>query len=271
MLSISNDRPAMVSMKWLSDPPNPNNNRLPPSDIMRRIARIALRIMNMEQALDVNQCLDILSDLDDSDSRSEIYLQRRDKCLNLQQHFQHLTIRFHLSFVASMICRPVLAGSAQIRGEQNFATLRDRAKHSLMSTCRIFLEFQALSLIPMRTWSITHCVLCCTILLCVWEETRDNLESRTLQQRVVEAFSRVVKLDEEAGDVVQGQSPCKSSWLSTGHVLALVALQKSLRSSTLVPPKQSNARDSPPGQDSAASVVAHPDVDFNFTTMLGDG
>lgn len=278
LLSITLGRSAMVSGKWLSDPSVSNSTLLLPGDVMRNISRIALKIIDSDQKLNPDDCIKFLSDLDEADSHSELHLQRRDKCVNLQHHFDHLTIRLHLSFVASIICRPALTDSSRLRDDLQFTILRNRAKQSLMETSRIFLDFHALSLIPMRTWSITHSVLCSTILLCAWGETRDNPEVRTLQQRVVEAFSRAAKRGDEAGDEQEQRDPCKNTWLTTSHILALVALQKTLHGSTLAPPpgpaaEQPQPRSSSQQQQNPDAVYPEADLtdfDFNFTTMLDE-
>lgn len=267
----------MVSGKWLSDPPVSNSIPLLPEDVMRNISRIALKIMKSDQQLNSDECIKLLSDLDESDSRSQVYLQRRDKCINLQQHFDHLTIRLHLSFVASIICRPALTESSRLCEDSQFTILRNRAKQSLTETSRIFLDFHALSLIPMRTWSITHSVLCSTLLLCAWGETRDNPEVRTLQQRVVEAFSRAAKRGDETGDEQEQRDPCKNTWLTTSHILALVALQKTLHGSTFAPPPSGPAAEEPQSssQQHQCLDMVYPkadltEFDFNFTTMLDE-
>lgn len=67
---------------------------------------------------------------------------------------------------------------------------------------------------------MVHTVLSSTLLLCIWEETRNDPECRDVQQRVIDVFassdSRTV---DEAGAENDGQ------WLSARHIRALVTLR----------------------------------------------
>lgn len=248
LLSIAHGRPPMVSKQCLIDPSTLRSFSpdLSIDDIMSCISRIALDIMNSEVQPDSDQCLPMLSELDNFSARAAPHLRSRDNCATLRQHIEHLTVRLHISGFASIICRPALTTSAT-QGERSFSrSLRVRMKDSLMDTSRSFLEFQALSGIPMRTWAVIQCVLSSTILLCVWEETRHDPESHALQQQVVGAFSRAAQVDDEAGLETNHSSPCSNQWLSPSHLLALTALQSALQrvppvnrnSSPLMPPAQ---------------------------------
>ncbi|KAI2736008.1 hypothetical protein DTO013E5_9163 [Penicillium roqueforti] len=103
--------------------------------------------------------------------------------------------------------------------------LRARAKASLINASKSFLNFQALSIVPLRSWSMVHTVLSSTLLLCIWEETRNDYECRSLQQRVIDVFSSSdSRNSEESGSLIDGDD----QWLSARHIRALVTLRNVL-------------------------------------------
>ena len=71
---------------------------------------------------------------------------------------------------------------------------------------------------------MVHTVLSSTLLLCTWQETREDAECRDLQQRVIEVFSG-------AGSGVETGSEY-SQWLSARHIRALITLRQTLRKRT---------------------------------------
>jgi hypothetical protein len=103
--------------------------------------------------------------------------------------------------------------------------LRSRAKGSLIDASKAFLEFQALSVVPLRSWSMVHTVLSSTLLLCIWEETRNDPECRSLQQRVIDVFS---SSDSKVSEDGTSSSDSDSQWLSARHIRALVMLRGAL-------------------------------------------
>ncbi|CAI7572949.1 unnamed protein product [Penicillium manginii] len=101
--------------------------------------------------------------------------------------------------------------------------LRSRAKGSLIDASRAFLDFQALSVVPLRSWSMVHTVLSSTLLLCMWEETRNDPECRDLQQKVIDVFSSSDSRPDDGGVAEPDQQ-----WLSARHIRALVTLRSAL-------------------------------------------
>ncbi|UKZ72231.1 uncharacterized protein TrAtP1_013172 [Trichoderma atroviride] len=195
------------------------------SDMMCGIVSVAMGLLNLEQP-SCEASLKLLTELDGYQSRALPYLEDRNSCKNIQQRYENLTIQIQLSFAASVISRPALTRTVATTNEEinNLQILKRRAKESLMSTAKSFIEFQSLSIIPIRTWSLIHAVLSATIMLCLWEETRNDAESRDVLQRVMEIFSRAAQADDETG-MMSDNNP----WLSMSHTRALVALQTALQ------------------------------------------
>lgn len=193
---------------------------------MHLICRLGLDIMRAETIglSEVEQAIGYLQRLDTISQRRQPYLQSRENCTSLQQNLQHLALRMHNSFCVSVICRPAMKKSPQFLNPQ-FELLRSRAKASLIDASKAFLEFQALSVVPLRSWSMVHTVLSSTLLLCIWEESRNDPECRNLQQRVIDVFS---SSDSRISDDGISLSENDSQWLSARHIRALVTLRSAL-------------------------------------------
>ncbi|KAK1242934.1 hypothetical protein MKX08_005746 [Trichoderma sp. CBMAI-0020] len=259
------------------------------SDMMCGIVSVCISLLNLEQP-SCEASLKLLDELDGYQSRALPYLEDRNSCKNIQQRYENLTIQIQLSFAASVISRPALTRTVATTNEEinNLQILKRRAKESLMSTAKSFIEFQSLSIIPIRTWSLIHAVLSATIMLCLWEETRNDAESRDVLQRVMEIFSRAAQADDETG-MMSDNNP----WLSMSHTRALVALQSALQkapaltspaATTSTPsslPEQTLAENMPqqnyalPRMQDTGPPSLDPTADgpmsYNFTSMLIDG
>lgn len=155
--------------------------------------------------------------------RSQHHLRNRESCITFQQNLEHLALRMHTSFCVSVLCRPAMKQSQPQPLDPQADILRTRAKAGLIDASTAFLDFQALSVVPLRSWSMVHTVLSSTLLLCIWEETRHDPECRSLQQRVIDVFS---SSDSRTTEGTPSESD--GQWLSARHIRALVTLRSAL-------------------------------------------
>ncbi|KAJ5432378.1 Transcription factorfungi [Penicillium daleae] len=228
LLCLCYDRPPIVTVTgWPLDKPVFEHQDLSYEAVMHLICRLGLDIMRAETiGLDeVEQAIGYLQRLDSISQRGQSYLQSKENCTSLQQILQHLALRMHTSFCVSVICRPAMKKTPPRLVHPQSELLRSRAKGSLIDASKAFLEFQALSVVPLRSWSMVHTVLSSTLLLCIWEETRNDPECRSLQQRVIDVFS---SSDSRVSDDGTAVSDSESQWLSARHIRALVTLRSAL-------------------------------------------
>jgi len=190
---------------------------------MHFICRVGLDILGPEGLgiTAVDRAIEYLRHFDSVHQKSQPHLYSRENCTTLKQHLEHLALKMHTSFCVSVACRPAMK-QAQVQPPHS-DILRSRAKGSLIDASRAFLDFQALSVVPLRSWSMVHTVLSSTLLLCMWEETRNDPECRDLQQRVIDVFS---SSDSRSDDGTTSEPD--SQWLSARHIRALVTLRGAL-------------------------------------------
>ena len=225
LLCMCYDRPPIVTVTgWTMDSDLLRRTDLSYQEVMHSLCRLILDIIRPDSFLsELDRAVEALNKLDTLYQRGKPHLQVRSSCTTLQQHLEHLALKMHSSFCVSVVCRPAMKQSQSQPHLLQPEVLRNRAKGSLIDASRAFLDFQALSVVPMRSWSMVHTVLSSTLLLCIWEETRNDPQCRDLQQRVIDVFSSSdSRTAEEGGVDNDGQ------WLSTRHIRALVTLRSAL-------------------------------------------
>lgn len=225
LLSLCYDRPPIVSTRGWIPEAKFLQTELSYLNLMRYLCWIALKIIQMDGSpeSEPTQNLALLAELDNTYNRAQLHLLRREDCKNLQQHLEHLALRMHVSFCVSALCRPAIRSSPQNIQDTRYVSLRSRARVSLIDASKTFLEFQALSIVPSRTWSMVHTVLSSMLLLSTWQETKEDPECRDLQQKVIEVFSSGNPSGKDTG------SSEYSQWLSARHIKALITLRQALK------------------------------------------
>jgi hypothetical protein len=258
LLSLCYDRPPIASTRgWTLG--SHSLSELSYTNLMHYLCWTALGIIGMQEsaAAEPNHNLTLLAELDSTYARAQPHLLRREDCRNLQQHLEHLALRMHVSFCVSALCRPAIKTSPQFCEDSRYATLRTRARESLIIASKAFLDFQALSIVPLRTWSMVHTVLSSTLLLCTWQETRDDPECRDLQRRVIGVFSDANGRDTGTSEY--------SQWLSARHIRALITLRQTLKQRSSVGALNQGHGQRPAGDFSGPSAA-----DMPPEMMLGD-
>lgn len=230
LLSLCFDRPPIVSTKgWQLDFMSSTEPILSYRDVMYYLCwhLLNLNAEELEQN-NLDRSIQALAALDNVLGKVQPYLNSRDNCTSLQQFLENLALRIHVSFYVSVLCRPAIKTPLTEPDDPRIFLLSARAKESLINATRAFLDFQNLSTVPMRTWSMVHTVLSSTLLLCLWQETRNDAECLDLQQRVIEAFSKVDTSGKDAD-----RTSDNGQWLSPRHIRALVALRNAVHNTPL--------------------------------------
>lgn len=251
LLSLCQGRPTIIRSHWMS-PIAQGTGLLTYIDIMHHLQRIAVDVMGKEDMPDISAATHLIQDIDDYYRRGEPHLLSRDMCRNLHQHLEHLICKIHVSFNISVICRPAVRPSIAQRDDPLLQTLRSRIKESLMDTLKAFLDLTALSVMSLRIWTTVHNVLSCSLLLSIWDETRDDPGCQELQRRVIEVFlsaggsSKTTATNPALQDSVQ--------WLSERHARAFVAVQNALRRSSQLQHAEGSAEVGTPAVFDCGSV-----------------
>lgn len=224
LLSLCYDRPPIVSVKgWSLENTVYTKQGLSFIDVMHCLCRLGINVTTADRdAQETAFYVDMLNHVDEVYQRALPHLTSRANCKSMHEHLEHLALKMHLSLLIGVLTRPALK-QPQTQ-DSSYGILRERAKTSMIDASRAFLDFQALSVIPLRTWSMVHTALTSTLLLSTWEETRNDPESRDLQQRVIELFSAVSSVG-QPGDSAPEYGP----WLSKRHIRALITLRNTVR------------------------------------------
>lgn len=260
LLSFCYDRPPVVSLRGLSvDNDISSGCNLTYIDVMHCLCRLGLEITTADRdTQEITLSLNMLNALDNIYQQGQPHLRFRESCKSMQDNLENLALKMHVSLAASVLSRPAMKQALAL--DPSYSILRERAKTSLLDASTAFLEFQALSVIPLRTWSMVHTVLSSTLLLCLWEETRNDKESRDLQQRVIEVFS-AGSVGNSASASVNGQ------WLSARHIRALVTLRNAVGTALDREPGRRNFGENPTMPDMFSPLPTFEYVPIGIATV----
>lgn len=212
------DAPAQVDLDC-------EDSELTYTGFMHAICRIAITVLN--NSSDVANVTIMLEQLDMLHQKTRPYLQDHDQCRSSREYLQHLALKMHKCFLVTFLCRPEIRianrslDHSPVALSQNQLRLRQRAEDNLIEATKTFLEFRAVSTVPLRSWSMVHTVLSSVLLLCIWEDTRVKPECQVLREKVIEAFS----CPEITDTGVLASADTHPQWLSPRHIQALVALK----------------------------------------------
>ncbi|KAJ5086253.1 hypothetical protein NUU61_007560 [Penicillium alfredii] len=191
-LCLCYDRPPIVSVAgWTLDESFYQRQDLSYAEIMHFICRLGLDIMQPEHpgVTEADRALEALHKLDAVYQRGKAFLHAREA--SLPPGYERVQ-------------RATSIGVGIYWGRRTFTG------RSLIDASRAFLDFQALSIIPLRSWSMVHTALSSTLLLCIWEETRNDPDCRRLQQQVIDVF---FSSNARASDEGDSNSDSDNQWL----------------------------------------------------------
>jgi uncharacterized protein YjiS (DUF1127 family) len=180
-----------------------------------------------ESKPDMERSVRLLQTIDDCSSHAQPYLQNRDSCCNLQELLEHLALEINISFAICFLCRPAIKKSTPMSHSDVHQFLVTRAKKGLQNILKAFLDFQALSIVPQRNWSMIHSALTSILLLSIWEETRNDSKFRDLQGSVLKVLLETSQRDADLDANLEHHCH-RTHWLSSRHVRALMNLLETL-------------------------------------------
>lgn len=230
-LSVCHGRPPSVSKVQLQslNLSSATSSGLSYMRVMLSVAYFCFEAAESKPNMEISARL--VQAIDNSYSQAQPHLRDREACCNLQELLEHFALQINVSFAICFLCRPAVRKFTQGSRSEDQQFLTDRAKQSLLATLKAFLAFHTLSIVPMRNWSMIHSALSSMLLLCLWEETRNDPEARGLQERMVNVLASSGQHSTEDLDA-NNEQHSRTHWLSTRHVRTLAALLEVIRSTS---------------------------------------
>ncbi|KAF2029863.1 hypothetical protein EK21DRAFT_89462 [Setomelanomma holmii] len=216
ILSLSFDRPtslpALPVLCFLSSAPA-QVLRYP--QLMWGISQLcAGSLMHRPREADLAKAHQRLQEVDDLAAQATDHLRNKNPCRSMHGRLEYFTVNLHVTFMVSVICRPVFFNSNQHHDQQSM-NLKIRGRTALTDTVRHFLSLHRLTTYAIRTWTTYHEALSSSLLLELMHEADINTEVREMQSEFLEAF--IVTLDVDSED---------NSSLSAPHTRAIDALRR---------------------------------------------
>ena len=188
-------------------------------------------------SITVELALAAIRHIDEIQERASIHT--RSDCRSLRDRIEYHSLRLHTCFAIVYICQGMVRRQSSLINEEQRCEWWQKLKGGLLETIQAFLDLQILSILPLRTWSMTHIALSCTLLLGLMPGTRP--ERRVLD--TIKIFTSVLSSSADMDATEEDGFPC----LTKRHALALAFLHKlcdkHLRPET--PPRRENPTAAP--------------------------
>ena len=128
-------------------------------------------VLAMQQARDIDA---IITD-------AAPHLRSPDSCSSLQQRLEFFALQMHSSFLLAEMCRPFLGDEPNPDGDRH--NLGQRCLQSMTSTLQAYLDMARLSILPLRSWSLTHEALSCACVLSLLKSSQDDESTQSLLEK----------------------------------------------------------------------------------------
>ncbi|UKZ54403.1 hypothetical protein TrVGV298_008211 [Trichoderma virens] len=186
-------------------------------------------------------------------------------CFEVTESTPDMERSINTSFAICFLCRPAIKKPTSTFDSEAHQFLIVRAKKGLQNILKAFLDFQALSIVPLRNWSMIHSALTSTLLLSIWEETRGDSRARDLREGVLNVLLETSQRDTDLNANIE-QHCHRTHWLSTRHVRTLKNLLETICN---IPLRSSTRLRKIPGKvtDTANSAL---DEDYQFPWISTD-
>ena len=125
-------------------------------------------------------------------------LQRKTECRSIQDRVEFYALRIHQNLMVGSLIRHMLQGLDKEEWRKRRLELLTRFRISCATVLEAFLDMQALSIMPLRSWTFLHGALSSALFLGLISERDGNGVGR-LPGRLLEILSR---LEEEAVEEV---------------------------------------------------------------------
>lgn len=147
------------------------------------------------------------------------HLRSRDDCHSIREMQEHYSLELHKNFTISIFCRPVLSSHAcHDLNPSQMSTVLDRLQRALKCSVRAFIRLRSVTSHATRSWAFVHNGLTSALLLGFMKETRNEEESKQIQDELIKSLTKSNELDLESDDEFEDQ-------LSHAHRKSLKALQ----------------------------------------------
>ena len=183
------------------------------------------------------------------------HLWSEKNCSSLQQRLEFHALRMHSSFLLAETCRPFLRYDILRQQEQApDQTLHDRGVRSMREVVQTYIDTSKISILPLRSWSLTHEALSCACVLAMFSATHVTSDTPLLLRAVYKLLQS--ELDSE------GDSPNHQSWALSRGLQLLKFLQERGSSygdeSSRISSDQSLSQDTPDQLSSNALPLTFP-------------
>ncbi|KUI65943.1 hypothetical protein VM1G_02148 [Cytospora mali] len=236
LLSLAfNRQPASHELDSVHDlpilnPPTPNRDAgLNYGQAMNWLCHFTLRhwVYSSFQpgSLTIERFTNFFDDMDTLESALQDHLRGQEACHSIQAIQEFYSLELHRNFTTSTFCRPILTKNGhQSLSYAQVELILERLQRALKRSVRAFIRLRSVSSHATRSWAFVHNGLTSALLLSFMKETRNEDDSRQIQDELIKSLS-------EGGDILASESASGATFASqmtNAHRKSLKAL-KSLK------------------------------------------
>ncbi|EPE08726.1 hemerythrin hhe cation binding domain-containing protein [Ophiostoma piceae UAMH 11346] len=226
LLSLAFNRPPESrEMDSEEDLPPLSNTGLSYGQAMGWLSHLTLKywpyvaVWNQSPDAAMGRFTSFFADMDRLEGALQEHLRGPEACHSIQAIHEFYRMELHINFIVSTFCRPVLSKRAQQKlDSQQSGLVLERLQRSLKRSVKAFIRLRSVTGHASRSWAFVHNGLTSALLLSFIKETRNEDESRQIQDELIKSLTE--------GDGVLG--PDQGTQLTMAHRKSLKAL-RSLR------------------------------------------
>lgn len=173
-------------------------------------------------SLTIERFTNFFNDMDTLERALQDHLRGQEACHSIQAIQEFYSLELHRNFVISTFCRPILSrdGHQSLSGGQ-VGLILERLQRALKRSVRAFIRLRSVSSHATRSWAFVHNGLTSALLLSFMKETRNEDESRQIQDELIKSLT-------EGDDILASESASGAAFggqMTNAHRKSLKALR----------------------------------------------
>lgn len=185
---------SVQDLPTLSQPTGNSRVGLDYGQAMNWLCHLTLRhwqySLSQQGYLAMERFTSFFDDMDALQDALQDHLQSREACHSIQAIEEFYNLEVSINFTVSTFCRPILSKDGQ-RGLSKAQTelILGRLQRSLKRSVRAFIQTRSVTGYASRSWAFVHNGLTSALLLSFMKETRNEDESRQIQDELIKSLT----------------------------------------------------------------------------------
>lgn len=140
--------------------------------------------------LTVERFTSFFNDMDTLERALQDHLRSREACHSIHAIQEFYSLELHRNFTISTFCRPILSKDGhQSLNDTQVEMILERLQRALKRSVKAFIRLRSVTSHATRSWAFIHNGLTSALLLSFMKETRNEDESRQIQDELIKCLT----------------------------------------------------------------------------------